>query len=65
MHVAALEAMLSGMTIYPSREAQIAVLKQNEAPTKVLTEYSDFWDIFSEKVALVLPEQTDVNEHAI
>ena len=73
VHVSALEAPLSGMTIHLSRAAQIigsnpvqvAALKQNEALTKVPTKYSDFADVFSEKKALVLPEQTDLNEHAI
>ena len=73
MHVSALEAPLSGMTIHLSRAAQIigsdsmplAALKQNEAPTKVSIKYSDFADVFLEKKALVLPEQTDFNEHAI
>ena len=44
---------------------QVAAFKQNEVPTKVLFEYLDFADIFSEKKALVLPEQTDLNKHAI
>ena len=44
---------------------QIAALKQNKALNKVLTEYSDFADVFSEEKILVLPEQTDLNEHAI
>ena len=73
MHVAALEAPLLGMTIYPLQVAQIldsnpvqfAALKQNETFTKVPSEYSDYTDVFSEKKALVLPEQTDLNEHAI
>ena len=73
VHVSALKAPLSQMTIYSSRAAQIigsnpvqvAALKQNKAPTKVPTKYSDFADIFSEEKALVLPERTDLNEHAI
>ena len=65
MHIATLEAPLSGMTIHPLREAQIAALKQYEAPTKVPAKYSDFSNVFSEKEALVLPEQTDLNKHAI
>ena len=73
MHVAALEALLSGMTIYPSQAAQIlnsdpvhvAGLKKDKALTEVPTKYSDFSDVFSEKKALVLPEQSDLNEYAI
>ena len=73
IHVAALEASLSTMTIHPSRAAQIfdsdpvqvAALKQDEAPTKVPTKYSNFSDVFSKKETLVVPERTDLNEHAI
>ena len=61
------------MTIHPSRIArvgggepiQIAALNQKEAPTKVPAKYSDFSDVFSAEEALVLPEQTDRNKHAI
>ena len=73
MYVAALEVPLSGMTIHPSRVSQIfdsnpveiAALKQNEAPTKAPAKYPVFLDVFSEKEALVLPERTNLNEHAI
>ena len=65
MYVATLEAPLSGMTIHILREAQIPALKQNEASTKVPNEYSDFSDVFSEEKILMLPEQTDLNEHAM
>ena len=65
VYVATLEAPLSGMTIHPAQKAHIAALKQDEAPIKVPAKYSNFSDIFSEKKALVLPERTDLNEHAI
>ena len=73
VYVAALEAPLTGMPIHPLQEAQvdggepiqIAALNQNEAPTKVPAEYSDFSDVFSAEEALILPEQTELNEHAI
>ena len=65
MHVLVLEALLLGMTIYPLRKAQIAALKQNKAPTKVLNKYSDFANVFSEKKALMLLEQTNLNKYAI
>ena len=61
MHIIALETLLARMTIQLSKKAQIAFLKQDEAPTKVLTKYSDFSNIFLEKKALVLPEQTEFN----
>ena len=65
MHVVALEAPLSGMTIHPSRKAQIAALNQKEAPNEVPFEYSDFFNVFSAEKAWVLPEQTELNKHAI
>ena len=53
----------SRMTIHPAREAQLASLLTEEVTVPV--EYSDFADVFSEKSANVLPEQTRANEHAI
>ena len=68
VHIAALEALLLGMTIHPSRAAQVdeksvqvAALKQDEAPSKISAKYSDFSDVFSAEEALVLPEQTEFN----
>ena len=49
--------------IHPDREAQIASLLTEEV--KIPDEYSDFTDVFSEEKALVLPERTELNEHAI
>ena len=49
--------------IYPDREAQIAFLLIEEV--KIPDEYLDFTDVFSEEKALVLPERTELNEHAI
>ena len=49
--------------IYPDRKAQIVSLFTKEI--KILEEYSDFTDVFSEKKALVLPECIKLNEHAI
>ena len=73
VHVAALEAPLAGMPIYPSHAVkvdggepiQIVVLNQKEAPTKISAKYSDFSDVFLAEEALVLPEQIELNEHAI
>ena len=73
VHVAALEAPLAGMPIHSSQTAQvdggepiqIAALNLKEAFTKVLAEYSDFSDVFWAKEALMLPEQIELNEHAI
>ena len=54
---------LSTMAIHPAREAQIALLVAEEV--KIPTEYSDFSDVFSEKKASILPEVTELNQHAI
>ena len=65
VHVAALEAPLAGMVIYPSRAAQISALIQNKAFTKVPPKYADYADVFSFALAMELPENTGINEHAI
>ena len=49
--------------IYPDREAQIAFLLTEEA--KIPDKYLNFTDIFSEEKVLILPECTELNEHAI
>ena len=49
--------------IHPDRAAQIASLLAEEV--RIPDEYSDFADVFSEEKALVLPERTELNEHAI
>ncbi len=51
--------------MHPSRKAQIAHLKADEPPTKVLSKYADFTDVFSPKLAAELPEHTGINNHAI
>ncbi len=48
-----------------STRAQIAHLKADEAPTKVASEYTDFADVFSPKLAAKLPKHTKINDHAI
>ena len=51
--------------MYPSKKTQIAYLKVDEAPTKILSEYADFADVFSPKLAAELSEHTGINDHAI
>ena len=48
---------------HPNRAAQIAFLLTKKV--KIPDKYSDFTDVFSEEKALVLPERTELNEHAI
>ncbi len=64
VHVAAL-SVNSGDEVHPSRRAQIAHLKADEAPTKVPSKYADFADVFSPKLAAELSEHTGINDHAI
>ena len=62
VHVASLN-LAAAPGIHPDRAAQIASLLTKEV--KIPEEYSDFTDVFSEEKALVLPEQTEFNQHAI
>ncbi len=64
VYVAAL-SVDSGDEMHPSRRAQITHLRADEAPTKVPSEYADFADVFSPKLATELPEHTEINDHAI
>ena len=49
--------------IHSDKTAQIASLLTEKV--KILDKYSDFTDVFSEEKTLVLPERTELNEHAI
>ncbi len=64
VHVVALSVDL-GDEIYPSRRAQIAHLKADEVFTEVPSEYADFVDVFSPKLAAKLTEHTGINDYAI
>lgn len=48
-----------------SKPAQVAILNQKKAPTKILVKYLDFSNVFLVKKALVLLEQTELNEYVI
>ncbi len=48
-----------------SRRAQIAHLKADEAPFEGPSEYADFVDVFSLKLAVKLLEYRKINDHAI
>ena len=50
-------------TIYPDRGAQIVLLLTKKV--RILDEYLNFVDIFSEKKVLVLLKHTEFNKHAI
>ena len=64
IHVAAL-SVDPGDEVKPSRRAQIAHLKADEAFTKVPSKYVNFADIFSLKLAAKFPKHTGINDHAI
>ena len=51
--------------MHPSRKAQIAHLKADEAPTKVPSKYIDFADVFSPKLAIELSKYMKINDHTI
>ncbi len=55
----------AGNEVHPSKRAQIAHLKVDEAPTKVPSKYADFVDVFSPKLAIELPEYIGINDHVI
>ncbi len=54
-----------GNEVHPSKKAQIAHIKVDEALSKVPSKHADFIDIFSPKLAAELPEHTKINNHAI
>ncbi len=54
-----------GDEVYPLKKTQISYLKVDKAPTKVPSEYTDFVDVFSPKLAVELLEHTRINNHAI
>ena len=54
---------LSTMAIHLAKKAQIALLVAKEV--KILTEYSDFLDVFSKEKALIFLEATELNQYAI
>ncbi len=55
----------SSNEMHSSKKAQIISMKVDEAATKVLSEYADFANIFSSKLAVELLEHTRINDHAI
>lgn len=58
-------SIISLEPIYPSRQAQIALLKADEATTAIISKYVDFVDVFFLDLIANLPEHTKINEHTI
>ncbi len=61
VHVSALEVT----TIHHFWAAQIVALQWDKAPIEIPTEYFNYADIFLSDLAMELPENTRLNEHAI
>ena len=51
--------------MYPLKRAQVAYLKADEVPTKIASQYADFADLFSPKLAAELPKHTRINDYPI
>ena len=64
VHITALNVNPSN-EIHPSKKAQLAHLKADEAFTKVSSKYTNFADVFLPKLAAELPENTRINNHTI
>ena len=62
VHIVAL-AKLTTIPIYPSRQAQVAILTSEE--TGIPAEYSDFSDIFFSDSVAELLEYTGINNHPV
>ena len=67
VHIAALESSPESarITMHLLRAAQIANLKQDEAPTKTPSKYTDYADVFFFDLAMELPEKTGINKYTI
>ncbi len=63
VHMSVLD--VAELSIHPSRVAQIAALQWDKASTEIPAEYSDYADVFSSDLAIELPKNTGMNEHAI
>ena len=51
--------------MHPSKKVQKAILKADETPTKVLSHYANFADLFSPKLVVELPEHIEINDYAL
>ena len=53
------------MPIHSKKQAQVGAPLFDKAPTEILTEYSDYSNVFSAENVVEFPENTRINEHAI
>ncbi len=51
--------------MHPLKRAQIAHLKADKAFTKVFSKYTNFANVFLQKLAIKHPKHTRINDHAI
>lgn len=58
-------SLASSNNVHFSCKIQKASLKVNEALTTIFSEYCDFADIFSLKLAIELSEYTEINNYVI
>lgn len=65
VHIAALEGPEPAMSIHPFRAPLLAALQQDKAPTEISPKYAYYADVFPTNLAMELPENTGMNEHAI
>ena len=64
VHIAAIGVELDN-EIYISKKVQKDYLKVDEASTKVFSNYTDFADVFSPKLAAKHPKHTRISNHSI
>ncbi len=62
VHIAAF-SVNSSNEVHPSKSAQIAHMKADEALSKVLNKYTDFANIFFPKLAIELLEHVGINDY--
>lgn len=58
-------AVLSALSIHPSRDVQFGLLLANETLNNVLPKYSDYADVFSPDLAIGLPKHIGINDYTI
>ncbi len=64
VHIAALSVDL-GDGVHPSKKAQIAHLKVDKVPFKGPSEYADFAEVYTLKLAIELLEHMEINDYTI
>ena len=63
VHIAICEQEV--IPVYSEKQAQVGVLLFDKAPIEISTEYSNYSNVFSAENTAELPENIEMNEHAI